>query len=110
MVPNSKVIWGARVSPSLNGIIRTILLLTGISGDSVLGPDADVMGFEAGFHELAEMRDLGVDVQDNVIESTGRIEAMKERDARASGFNLSRGSFSQQKKRTEDIDLGLRRI
>jgi cell division protein FtsZ len=110
MVPNSKVIWGARVSPNLDGIIRTILLLTGIKGDSVLGPDSDIMGFEAGFHELAEMRELGVDVQDNVIESTGRIEAMKRQDARATEFNLSRGSFSQQKKRTEDIDLGLRRI
>jgi cell division GTPase FtsZ len=110
MVPNSKVIWGARVSPNLDGIIRTILLLTGIKGESVLGPDADIMGFEAGFHELAEMRELGVDVQDNVIETTGRIEAMKRQDARASEFNLSRGAFSQQKKRNEDVDLGLQRL
>jgi cell division protein FtsZ len=110
MVPNSKVIWGARVSPNLNGIIRTILLLTGIKGDSVLGPDADIMGFEAGFHELAEMRELGVDVQENVIETTGRIEAMKRQDARATEFNLSRSAFSQQKKRSEDVDFGLQRL
>jgi cell division protein FtsZ len=110
MAPSSKVIWGARVSPNLNGIIRTILLLTGIKGESVLGPDADIMGFEAGFHELAEMRELGIDVESNVIESSAKIEALKRQDAKASEFGIARSALAQQKRRTLDIDLGLQRL
>jgi hypothetical protein len=35
---------------------------------------------------------------------------MKRQDARATEFNLSRSAFSQQKKRSEDLDLGLQRL
>lgn len=33
MAPSSKLIWGARVSPSLSGVIRTIMLIAGIKDD-----------------------------------------------------------------------------
>lgn len=112
MAPSSKVIWGARVTPTLNGIIRTILVLTGIKGDSVLGPDADLTGFQAGFHELAEMRELGVDVEESMIETTGRIEDLKRRDVRVGDLSVARSGTlqQQQKKRNGEIDLGLRKM
>jgi len=110
MAPNSKVIWGARVSPNLSGVIRTILLLTGIKGDSVLGPDADLTGFQAGFHELAEMKELGIDVGESVIESSSRIEALKRQDVKVNEFNFSRSGFLNSKKRDVDMDLGLQRL
>jgi cell division GTPase FtsZ len=110
MAPNSKVIWGARVTPNLSGVIRTILLLTGIRGDSVLGPDADLSKFQAGFHELAEMRELGIEVGESAITSSGRIEALKRQDFKVTEYNSSRSGLLNHRKKDPEIDLGLPRL
>ncbi|MHA1607613.1 MAG: cell division protein FtsZ [Candidatus Freyarchaeota archaeon] len=38
MVDDALVIWGARVDPNLTGIIRIILILTGVNSPQLLGP------------------------------------------------------------------------
>lgn len=37
MDPNAQVIWGARVDPNLTGIIRVMLLITGVKSPQMLG-------------------------------------------------------------------------
>ncbi len=37
MDANSQVIWGARVDPSLNGVLRVMLLITGVKSSQILG-------------------------------------------------------------------------
>ncbi|WEU40955.1 MAG: cell division protein FtsZ [Candidatus Odinarchaeum yellowstonii] len=37
MDPNAMVIWGARVDPQMNGVLRVMLILTGVKSPQILG-------------------------------------------------------------------------
>ncbi|MHA1238256.1 MAG: cell division protein FtsZ [Candidatus Odinarchaeia archaeon] len=52
MSPDSNVIWGARVNPELTGMIRIMLILTGVKSPQLLGRGADKSPF----------KDLGSDI------------------------------------------------
>ncbi len=76
MDPNAMVIWGARVDPQLNGILRVMLILTGVKSPQLLGnsrrerPDvaknyllkhADYSTTLADNASSIELLDLGID-------------------------------------------------
>jgi len=39
--PNARIIWGCSVDPELNGLIRVMIVLTGVTSPSLLSPHAD---------------------------------------------------------------------
>ncbi|GAB4327503.1 MAG: cell division protein FtsZ [Promethearchaeota archaeon] len=42
MHPESTVIWGARVDPEMNGYLRVMMLITGITSPQVFGPSSEL--------------------------------------------------------------------
>jgi len=38
--PNARIIWGCSVDPAMSGLIRVMVVLTGVKGPSLLGPES----------------------------------------------------------------------
>jgi cell division protein FtsZ len=36
--PNARIIWGCSVDPDLAGLVRTMVVLTGVKGAALMGP------------------------------------------------------------------------
>jgi cell division protein FtsZ len=39
--PNARMIWGCSVDPSLEGLVRTMVVLTGVKGPSLMSLDSE---------------------------------------------------------------------
>jgi cell division protein FtsZ len=54
MSPNANVIWGARVDPRLSGILRVMLILTGVKSPQLLPRSKEESGISTATKKLAE--------------------------------------------------------
>ena len=59
MSPNANVIWGARVDPRLSGVLRVMLILTGVKSPQLLPRSKDESGISVATKRLAEFGIIG---------------------------------------------------
>ena len=59
MSPNANVIWGARVDPRLGGILRVMLILTGVKSPQLLPRSKEESGISVATRRLAEYGIIG---------------------------------------------------
>ena len=59
MSPDANVIWGARVDPRLSGVLRVMLILTGVKSPQLLPRSKDGAGISVATKRLAEFGIIG---------------------------------------------------
>ena len=59
MSPDANVIWGARVDPRLSGVLRVMLILTGVKSPQLLPRSKDGSGISVATKRLAEFGIIG---------------------------------------------------
>ncbi|MCK5303244.1 MAG: hypothetical protein KAJ96_08895, partial [Candidatus Thorarchaeota archaeon] len=59
MSPNANVIWGARVDPRLSGVLRVMLILTGVKSPQLLPRSKEASGISVATKRLAEFGIIG---------------------------------------------------
>ncbi|MHA1424289.1 MAG: hypothetical protein ACTSSD_19615 [Candidatus Thorarchaeota archaeon] len=57
MSPDANVIWGARVDPRLSGVLRVMLILTGVKSPQLLPRSKDDSGISVATKRLAQARE-----------------------------------------------------
>jgi cell division protein FtsZ len=94
MSPNANVIWGARVDPRLGGILRVMLILTGVKSPQLLPRSKEESGISVATKRLAEYGVIG-----------SRTETLELSQARAKVFGKlpepARGSWEERLKPLE---------
>ncbi|RDE10823.1 MAG: cell division protein FtsZ [Candidatus Thorarchaeota archaeon] len=94
MSPNANVIWGARVDPRLGGILRVMLILTGVKSPQLLPRSKEESGISVATKRLAEYGVIG-----------SRTETLELSQARAKVFGKlpesTRGSWEDRLKPLE---------
>ncbi len=119
MSPNANVIWGARVDPRLGGILRVMLILTGVKSPQLLPRSKEESGISVATKRLAEYGIIG-----------SKTEALGSAQARATAFGklpesprgnwedrlkplertLSSRKQNEYSKKKELEELGLRKL
>lgn len=102
MDPNAQVIWGARVDPHLEDLLRVILIVTGVKSPHLLGPnDGDNLElFEEEFGELEEDSYPGIS-RKTEIKSFDDVRALL--DGKKLSFTVKNGKLDL-KKLVEPLD------
>ena len=72
MSPDANVIWGARVDPRLSGVLRVMLILTGVKSPQLLPRSKDASGISVATKRLAEFGITGT--------KTATVESVQARE------------------------------
>jgi cell division protein FtsZ len=119
MSPEANVIWGARVDPRLGGVLRVMLILTGVKSPQLLPRSKEESGISVATKRLAEYGIIG-----------SKVQALGSAQARTKAFGkvpeTPRGTWEERlkplertlsgRKQNEDIkkkdldELGLRKL
>jgi cell division protein FtsZ len=94
MSPDANVIWGARVDPRLGGILRVMLILTGVKSPQLLPRSKEESGISVATKRLAEFG-----VISSKTESLGSIQARAKTYAKVP--ESSRGTWEERLKPLE---------
>ncbi|RLI53936.1 MAG: cell division protein FtsZ [Candidatus Thorarchaeota archaeon] len=121
MSSNANVIWGARVDPRLSGVLRVMLILTGVKSPQLLPRSKEESGISTATRRLAEFGILGTKADLASMKARGKAfgrapentrptweERLKPLERTLAGRRLSR---EEEPKKKRDLDeLGLRRL
>jgi hypothetical protein len=118
MSPDANVIWGARVDPRLSGILRVMLILTGVKSPQLLPRSKEEKRFSPTTKRLAEFGIIGsqtatIGSKEARARAFGKVPASSERSweerLKPLERTLTRKPKKELKKR-EIEELGLRKL
>ncbi len=120
MSRDANVIWGARVDPRLSGVLRVMLILTGVKSPQLLPRSKEERGFSSTTKRLAEFGIIGsqssmMGSKEARARALGKVPEKSERSWEERLKPLERTLARKQPKK-EDIrkreidELGLRRL
>jgi cell division protein FtsZ len=120
MSRDANVIWGARVDPRLSGVLRVMLILTGVKSPQLLPRSKDERGFSSTTKRLAEFGIIGsqastIGSKEARARAFGKIPETSERSweerLKPLERTLARKHPKKEEHKKREIDeLGLRRI
>jgi cell division protein FtsZ len=121
MSTDANVIWGARVDPRLSGVLRVMLILTGVKSPQLLPRSKEVSGISTATRRLAEFGILGSKADLASMKARGKTFVKPPEDTRPTWEErlkpLERTLASRKyaktdepKKKKDLDDLGLRRL
>lgn len=121
MSTNANVIWGARVDPRLSGVLRVMLILTGVKSPQLLPRSKEESGISTATRRLAEFGILGTKADLASMKARGKASGRTPEDTRPTWeerlkplertLSGRRHSKEEETKKKRDLDeLGLRRL